>query len=94
MTSLALFASRKAEVAQAIYFFTLLTFIINLKAFMALTIRLILRGEISPTVKESCPKRMGTRTKELFMYLGEAPGETTTLEIKTRTAFEPISIAA
>ena len=83
-----------AEVAQAIYFSTLCTFINNLKAFMASIILSMLSSQISPTVKASCPKRMGTRTKALLLNWVSFPDFSIILTTKRRIALEPISIAA
>ena len=67
---------------------------ISLKAFMALTIRFIFLAEISPTVKESSPKRIGTRTIELFINFGGCCSTSTTFAMRTLTALEPMSMAA
>src|SRR5690606_20775902 len=89
-----LFASPIAEVAQALYFSTLCTFINKLKAFIASTILLMFSSEISPTVNASCPKRMGTRTNELLLNCVGLPACSTIFVTNKRMALEPISIAA
>src|SRR5690606_29857427 len=61
---------------------------------MASTIRSILSSLISPTVKASCPKRIGTRTNELLLNCGAFPSCSTILHTKSLMAFDPISIAA
>ena len=93
-TASPLLASLIAEVAQAIYFTTPLDFISNLNAFIVSFILTMFASVISPVVNASCPKRIGTRTNELFLNFGSLPFSSIMLEINILTAFEPISIAA
>ncbi len=54
----------------------------------------LLVSDISPVENTSSPKRIGTRTKEDFTNFVSFFLNSITLEIKSLTPLEPISIAA
>ena len=61
---------------------------------MVLSMRSLLVFEIFSFIKTSAPKRIGTRTNELFLNLAGLPFSSIILEIKSLTALDPMSIAA
>ena len=61
---------------------------------MVSNIRFLLYSEISPLIKTSAPKRIGTRTNEFFLKTTSSLSCSIILEINNLTALEPISIAA
>ena len=65
----------------------------NFKRLYRLQKSLIFLSEILPEVNESWPKRIGNRTNEFFMNC-VCCFDLYNIQIKRRTAFDPISMAA
>ena len=80
------------EVAQARYETTSCTPSNSLKAVMVSTIFSHFVVLMVPEVNTSAPKRMGTRTKDVFLKMGPL-SPSNTLVISSLTAFDPISMA-
>ena len=57
-------------------------------------IRFFFLGEISPTTKESDPKRMGARMMAFLVNSGSSPLRSMMFMINNRMALDPTSMAA
>ena len=61
---------------------------------MELSIRFFFLDDISPTTKESDPKRMGERIMAFLVKMGSSPLRSIMFMINNRMALDPTSIAA